>query len=154
MGVNTDGSIMFGVVCPGDAELPWETDEYDYIDEWWAEVKGYVPKWEPFTKDGEWAEGFDENDPRWDEEYEHKREWLAENPVPVSPENYCSQNVPMYVLAVPGTVLTCRRGYPETIDPSLMVVDSEQVRALMDFLERYEIESDGIPRWLLTSYWG
>jgi len=58
-------------------------------------------------------------------------------------------------LAVPESVQTCSRGCPEPIDiQKLLTVDVAGSEALIDFCNKYGIEMDAPPTWLLSSYWG
>ena len=155
MGVSTNGVISFGVPCEEDYEFPWDADEFEGdIEEWWRKENGFEDVHNPWTPEGNYADGWEKDDPRFDEYYGRRRDWLKANPVPVEPENYCSGECPMYAITVVGVGLSCRRGYPEAFDPASLAVTDEQVEALKSFLEKYEIEYEGEPRWLLTSYWG
>jgi hypothetical protein len=43
-----------------------------------------------FGESGDYAEGWSENDPRFEEYFSLRRKRLSENPVPFQAENYCS----------------------------------------------------------------
>jgi hypothetical protein len=86
--------------------------------------------------------------PEWDDYWAAKKEAVAAYPVTL--EYHCSGEYPMYFLAVNGTVVTARRGYPEVVQPT--TVAPQQVQALRDFCERFGIEC-GEPKWHLFSYW-
>lgn len=155
MGTSTNGIIGFGVPCDDGCEFPWDAGEFDGdIEEWWRHENGFVDIHNPWTEDGKYAAGWAKDDPRFEAYYKHRREWLANNSIPVEAENYCSGEYPMYAITVPGVGAKCLRGYPTSFDPSELTVTPEQVEALKAFLEKYEIEHDGEPRWLLMSYWG
>ncbi len=155
MGVSTNGTISFGVVCEEDTEFPWDTDRFDGdIDDWWREENGFQDVHHPWTPEGNYAAGWQEKDPRFKEYNAHRHEWTEANPVPVATENYCSGDYPMYAITIPGVGLSCCRGEPEAFKPAELTVSEEQVEALKAFLEKYKIAHDGGPRWLLTSYWG
>ena len=155
MSTSTNGVISFGVVCEEDTVFPWDESPFDGdIDVWWRHENGYVPIYEPFTSDGDFAEGWTENDKRFTEYYEHGRRWEDEHPLPVELVNYCSASVPMHIISLPDVGTSCRRGYPREFIPAELTVTDEQVDSLLSFLEKYKIESDSNPRWLLTSYWG
>lgn len=155
MGTSTNGEISFGVVIPEDTEFPWGAERFDGdIEEWWLEEIGFKSTHQPFDEDGEYADGFRPDDPRINAYFDEKRIALEENPVPITLVNYCSGDYPMFVIAVPGVLLTCRRGDPLKISPLDMTCSDQQVKELVTFLGKYGIEHDGEPGWLLTSYWG
>ena len=153
MGTSTNGIIGFGVPCDDGCEFPWDEFEGD-IEEWWRNENGFVDIHQPWTNDGNYATGWKERDPRFEEHYKHRRDWMEANPLPIEAENYCSGDYPMYAIVVPGVGASCRRGDPTSFEPSELVVTSEQIATLKAFLAKYAIEHDGEPRWLLMSYWG
>lgn len=154
MGVSTDGIIGFGVLCEEDTLLPWNMEGVYDIEEWWLDVSEYVPEFQPFTKEGDYAEGWSRGDSRFHKHYEDISAWLKEHPVPVEIVNYCMDSAPMYALCVPGTVIRCQRGYPTLFTPGLLSITNEQSSALLSFLEQWEIVSNNDPQWMLMSYWG
>lgn len=154
MGVSTNGIIFYGLVFEEEFEFPW--DDYDNdIDDWWKEVKGFTPTFNPFTPDGNYVNGVKEKDPRVDVYFNEMRTWEAVNPIPVEIVDYCSNEYPMYALAVPGTVVECRRGCPTEISISTLDWDVTKERLMWEFLEEYGIEhEDQKMKWYLASYWG
>lgn len=155
MGTSTNGIIGFGVPCDEECEFPWDAEEFEGdVETWWRHENGFVDIHNPWTEDGKYAAGWTKNDPRFDAYYNHRRAWLEANPVPIEAENYCSGDYPMYAITIPGVGAFCRRGDPATFDPSNLVVTPEQISALKSFLDKYSIEHNGEPRWLLMSYWG
>ena len=155
MTISTNGIIGFGVQCEDGCEFPWDAEEFEGdIEAWWRSENGFVDIYHPWTNDGNYAAGWQENDPRFDEYYKHRHNWMTANPIPIKVENYCSGEYPMYAITVTGAGARCRRGNPAAFDPHGLVVTAEQVAALKAFLETYNIEHDGEPRWLLMSYWG
>lgn len=155
MSVSTDGQINYGIPFEEGFEFPWDDESGETgIEDWWMEANGYKPPFQPFTSEGDYAPGFSKDDPRIDEYFKHRREWLEKNPVPVEDVNYCSGDCPMILLAVPGLGLSCSRGYPEAFDPQSLVATEEQRAMLLEFCKRWGIETDEEPKWYLTSYWG
>lgn len=155
MGTSTNGIIGFGVPCDEECEFPWDAEEFEGdVETWWRHENGFVDIHNPWTEDVKYAAGWTKNDPRFDAYYNHRRAWLEANPVPIEAENYCSGDYPMYAITIPGVGAFCRRGDPATFDPSNLVVTPEQISALKSFLDKYSIEHNGEPRWLLMSYWG
>lgn len=89
--------------------------------------------------------------------------------LPVEMVNYCSGGVPMYVLAVKGSVQKCGRGYPHRIQ--LPIDKPEEQVEYMKFLRKHigrdtwemineqagflkpELGQIPEPAWLLCSYW-
>lgn len=138
MGISTYGQICFGVQPKDDSELPWdnEDDEFD-LEYWWLRVRGC-----PEREEGQgWKEWFDQ-----------KEAWLSKHPCPVSAVNTCSCDYPVWVLAVPRTAKASCRGYPKEISHEDLTVTPEEVEALEAFCTAFNIDYDGEPRWLLSSY--
>jgi len=160
MSVSTDGIIAYGVLCgeQGDDNLfPWEEDEFEGdIEAWWRAVNDYKPIYKPYNDCGGYAEGWGEDDPRFGEYFKHQREWVEKNPLPVKLVNYCSGDYPMYCLAIPGTILTCNRGYPLRLEFSdLMKKPSmKEINTLLEFCGAYNIKICEQADWYLMSYYG
>lgn len=152
MGTSTDGQISYGVEIEEGYEFPW--DEHGDMEEWWQEINGYAPDWCPFTEDGDYKEGVERGDPRISEYFDHKREWMKKNPLPVEIVVHCSYDYPMYIIAVPGTVLKNSRGYPEEFKPWELEVTGIETLDLIEFCTKHSIEYIGEPAWRLTSLWG
>lgn len=150
MGTSTDGIIGHGVVCEKGAEFPWEIYGEE---EWWRKTSGYKPKHQPHTEEGDYAEGWSNGDPRFDEHFADERAWDKAHPMPVKVVNYCSDNCPMFALVVPSSHLVNNRGYPQGFDPEKLTVSDKELRALERFIVDHGIEGEA-PRWLLMSYWG
>ncbi len=151
MSTSTDGQICFGVAFEEDFEFPWGDD----IEAWWKDVNNYVnPEFNPFTEEGDYKPGINNSDPRIQKHWTHQRQWEKDNPMPVDLINYCSGECPMFIIAVPQTVITANRGYPVTVDPELFLLNEAIYKQqLLDFFNKYDIKS-AEPKWLLSSYWG
>ena len=155
MGVSTNGIIGFGVPCDEGTEFPWDADEFEGdIEAWWRHENGFKDVHQPWTPEGEYAPGWTKGDPRLEEYYAARRVWMNAHPVPVELENYCSAGCPMYAITLPGHGARCHRGYPEKFDPAQFLVREDEITGLKGFMEKYGIEGEGEPRWLLMSYWG
>lgn len=163
MGVSTDGQLCYGVPFPEGFEFPWEK----YSEEkWWRKINGYKPPFMLYNEDGEYLSGVKPPEALVDQYYEHQNEWDKANPFPVEVVNYCSDDCPMYMLAVKESVKNNSRGYPEEINPAELTVTDEQKKVLLNFIENYikekvdeyaEDYSDKLslePKWYLSSYWG
>lgn len=138
MSVSTDGIIGFGVIITGN--LPWYDDDDEYegdYEEWWKDETGFGLKW---------------SDGNSDEYFKLSKEHMKAHPLPFEEINYCSVDYPEYVLAVPSSVVRCVRGLPTKIDK--LSFEKKEVTALLEFLEKYEIEYEGDIGWYLMSYWG
>jgi hypothetical protein len=160
MGVSTDAQISFGILFKEEeAEFPWHGEKYDWdIEEWWRDERGYKPPFEIWEESSaEHKKGI--TPAQKSEYYKHRKEWLQQNPVPATEVNYCSGEFPMYILAVPSTVLTAYRGHPVELVPAQLIYPPKasvvELRAFYAFIEKYFPEhlSPG-PNWRLTSYWG
>ena len=156
MSISVEGAICFGFVCGEgcgeETEFPWDEEFDGDIDEWWRHVKGYQPLYKAFTAEGNYAEGWHENDPRFKEYFDHRFKWVKDNPLPVALLNCGSSDCPMYVIAVPNLGFECEWGYPTIFEPSQLEVSDVQINALKAFLDEYDIDYEGEPQWLLISY--
>lgn len=153
MGVSTDGQISYGVVIEEGYEFPWDVKHEDDLEDWWRRVNGFEDLHDPWTAEGGYADGWSREDPRFKDHYAHRHEWESHNPLPIELINYCSGDVPMYVIAIPDTGKICYRGCPTVFDPASLVVTDQQRDNLLAFLEKWSIKH-GEPGWVLTSYWG
>lgn len=153
MGVSTNGQLCYGVLFEDGFEFPW--DEYDGIEEWWKEVKGFVPTvFYPFDDEGNYAEGFNRESPEVDAYFDEEDEWEKANPIPVELVNYCSGEYPMYIITVSTASYSNRRGNAVVIDPNELIEEQKKVHdTLIQFLTEFEIEYDEEPCWLLSSWW-
>lgn len=155
MGVSTNGEISFGYAFDDGVEFPWDSEECGGdIEYWWREISGYQPPFQVYSENGGYMPGFSKDDPRIVGYYNHRREWEQASPVPIALVNYCSDDCPMYAITVKGVGLSCCRGYPKEFDPSKLVVTPEQIERLKQFCATHNIEVNGEPKWMLTSYWG
>jgi hypothetical protein len=155
MGVSTNGQICFGVVCEEDTEFPWDDGEWGGdIEEWWrTAVCGYIPEEEIYDESGGYIGGKEPSREKIASYHDAQRAFDALHPVPVELVNYCSDDCPMYILAVPSSSLSCSRGYPESFRPEDLKVSQEEIDSLLEFCRTHGIEH-GEPGWWLTSYWG
>lgn len=152
MGTTTNGQICFGILFEEGYEFPWDEDGLD-IDDWWREVKEWRPSKAVYTEGGNRLPGVTDAD--IDAYYRERREWDKANPCPVALVNYCSGDCPMYILAIPSTMKSARRGYPEVISRDLdFEFKPGDRQAFLGFMQAYEIDCPSVPAWYLSSYWG
>jgi hypothetical protein len=133
MGVSTDGILVFGIQLP-EEETPEFLKEFDNDFETFIDSLNGLPQWGEEGHDIRKTHAFRDN-------------------FPVDLVQHCSYEYPMYILAVRGTEITARRGYPNEIDPLTLYVDSDKVETLRKFCEEYNIEWEE-PKWYLCSMWG
>jgi|GEM_PF-3221801 len=156
MGVSVNGQICYGVVFGEGYEFPWDASDGGDLDDWWVRESGW--RWageEPFTGEGELAEGFSREDPRIAAYFESRRAWLGGHPAPVVEVNYQSGDEPAWILAIPASLVVARCGYPWAIDPRvLLFIEAEAEAELLAFCERYGLTPEGGPGWYLSSFWG
>ena len=151
MGTSTNGQLCYGVAFEEDFEFPWGDD----IDDWWVyTVHKFEHSFELFDSAGCYLNGREPTDEGNTRYWQERRDFEAAHPLPVTLVNYCSGDCPMYVVAVPGTTVVARRGYPEVVDPSALLVTQDQYGQLMKFFTDFGIDAPSTPSWLLTSYWG
>lgn len=156
MGQSTNGQICFGILLEDGIELPWDKDEFEGEPwEWWRKINGYKPLYECFTQDGqEYAEGFSRDDPRIDEMMDHQSAWDKSNPLPFEMVNVCSGDYPIWIIAVPKTVVTANRGTPLALTSEWLEEDLLVGHNLEEFCEKHDIKHADAPKWYLSSYWG
>ncbi len=146
MGTSTDGQLCFGIKLEEEV-LPWGDESLEDI---WLDAFD-LPE-SPYNEFGEYKPEYSADDPRADEYYSQRSAILRDNPLPIKEVDYCSADCPIMILAVPSSCLTCYCGYPLQIDPTKLVVTDEEVKALLDFCQRFGLS--GEPTWWLSSYWG
>ncbi len=141
MGTSTDAILCYGINLDEDKydELPWNEktedweDVYEDIDDWWEQVNGC-----DYGVIGD---------------YDLLYEWRKENPMPFELVWHCSYDYTMYILAVPDTVITANRGYPQVVAVP-KPVDFKKCLDFRNFCDKYKINmGDGLT-WLLCSMWG
>lgn len=153
MGVSTNGQICYGVLLEDGAELPWEQEEGGQdIDDWWRNQTGYVPSKPVYDGDGDRLQGITQDD--IEAYYAERRKWDEAHPCPVEMVNVCSGDCPIYIVAIPSTVKSARRGYPEKIDVQAdFALDPKLEIELCEFCVKYGIEYEDSPAWYLSSLW-
>lgn len=163
MGTSTDGEISFGIMFEEGFEFPWDEEmddgenAHDFggdIEEWWRLMNGFSLADCPYDQEGEYKPGFSAKDPRIAAYFTRQSEWDKEHPLPIQLVNYQSAEVPAYIIAVPQSVITARRGYPEELKIDHLKTNEAAKTVLIDFCRRFNIEFDGEPKWWLSSYWG
>lgn len=156
MSTTTDGQICYGILFEENDEFPW--DEFDDIDKWWVEcILKFKPSFDLFTKDGEWINGERPDQKKIDKYYEEKEEFEKKNKkLPIELVNYCSCDVPMYIIAVKGSTFIGNRGYPLEFNIlSLTTKETvENKNILIEFCKKHKIEHGKGPEWYLSSYGG
>ena len=156
MTTSTNGQICYGIALDEDTEFPWDSDEYEGdIDDWWVSgVLGYQPPFKMYNSAGNFINGVEPPKEKVKAYYQDRRDFKARNPkLPIELVNCCSGDYPMWILAVPSSCRSAGRGYPEAFHPSELSVSDDEVAALEEFCDNYDIERDA-PNWWLSSYWG
>jgi len=156
MGTSTDGEICYGVFV-GEETLPWQDEDDQDCDmdeeEWWRRETGFVRQHrELFTDVGSYIDG--DKPPAADisDYYKEQRDWIEQHPLPFEMVNACSGDYPMWIFAVPGTLISASRGDPVSINLDSFDVPTEALKAFNQFVAKYGIEGDA--GWWLSSYWG
>lgn len=158
MSTSTNANISYGIYFEEGFEFPWgeDTEWEGDMEEWWLIESGWTwDKESPFNSQGNYSPGFHADHPLVDQYFDSRRDWKKTHPCPVQEVNYQSGECPAYILAVPSTVLTARHGYPEVINTSYQLTETEEMReTLINFCKKYGIEHETGPQWYLSSYWG
>ncbi len=155
MGQSTNGQLCYGIAFEDGFEFPWDVKHEGEIDDWWAfEVHGFRHSVELFDDDGNYLNGVEPSKEASRQYFAERDAFAALHPLPISLINYCSGEAPMFMMAVPSSVHSNRRGYPTVIDPSKLTVTDDEVDALIRFCSAHGISFDDEPHWFLSSYWG
>ena len=139
------GQICYGILIEEGAEFPWDVDH----EAWWRDVNDYKPLWCPYTKYGGYKPGVKANDPRIKEYFNHQNDWHTENPFPITIVEYGCCEFSEVILAVTSSLID---GI-ESFHPEDLIVSKEDRDTLLNFCQRWNIESDD-PKWWLSSYRG
>lgn len=154
VGVSTDGEICYGIKYEEGYEFPWYEVDLD-IEDWWIyEVHGFKHSVEIYDEHGEYINGTIPPVEQIHAYFNERDNFKKEHPLPVELVNYCSEEYPEYILAVPSSLKTASRGYPVEINPSGLVVSEEEKAALVAFCNQYAPGGEDGPKWWLSSYWG
>jgi len=157
MGTSTDGQICYGVLIEEGTLLPWDNDEYDGdIEDWWIYgVLGFKHSFEIYDKDGNFIDGVQPSQEKLDAYYSERRKFEEQNEkLPVELVNCCSGDYPMWIIALPRTIINAKRGYPESFNPAQLKISNKEKELLFAFCKKFKIEMTDVPRWWLSSYWG
>lgn len=151
MGTSTNGQICYGIAFDEGHQFPWRDD----IEHWWLfDVLGFRHSFEIYDNSGNYLDGVRPPQAVISQYYGEKFQFAKNNPLPVSPVNYCSIDYPMIILAVPSTLRACGRGTPLEFNPEDLQVSDEERQALLGFCQEHNIEVPDKPMWHLSSYWG
>ncbi len=162
MSISTDGQICYGIVFEENYIFPWNAkDKYGRIENWWIyKICGHIDPVNIYDSNGHYKSDIPLRDLELNAEV--RNNFKEEHPIPVTLVNYCSDECPMYILAIPGTFKFNARGFPEEFNPKELVVSYLEIDALIDFCKEYcQPQKDSgdkfpkmEPKWYLTSYWG
>lgn len=157
MSTSTNGQICYGIYFDEGHEFPWDGEEWEGdIENWWLIESGW--KWDkqnPFDEHGNYSTGLHEDHPLVNEYFDSRYAWKESHPCPIELVNYQSGECPAHIIALPESIITARRGYPEVINPAYQLNSTKEMTdALTGFCAKYGIEHDTGPQWYLSSYWG
>ena len=153
MGTSTNANICYGIVLEDGYECPWDGLYEGDIEAWWLAERGFKHSFEIFDADGNYLEGAPASDDAISNYFQEERAFQKANPIPVELVNYCSNDFPMYVIAVPGTVVTALRGNPTPFNPDNLLCNFDAEQAFLAFCKHYDFP-ESRPGWVLSSYWG
>ena len=147
MGVSTDAILVFGIDLNENGYCE-EGEHPAFLEELADEDEGGV--WEVIFEDVIAKDaGLERGDMDW-------QEWdkiigPAKETAGVDLAHHCHSDYPMYILAIAGTEMRARRGFPIGMD-ALPAISTEQTDKLQDFCKRHSIPWRQ-PQWLLCSIW-
>lgn len=149
MTTSTDGQICYGVMVEEEFTFPWDYD--DNIEAWWRKIQGYMPPYVLYNEFGDYSTSATPSQKIINEYYDHQVAFDEAHPLPIELLMHCSFDYPMYILAVPGTVIYAPRGYPKSFNPIGLNVTETGVAILRKFCQEYGIV--GKEGWWLSSLW-
>lgn len=139
MGSSPYGRLSFGIAFDEDFEFPWsDRQKYDNdITKWWLDVSGYVQSPELYN---------------FESIYDAERKWLELHPLPVELVRRGSYDYPCYIVATRSTGVE----WTDTLvlTSEMFKSDEADTKILTEFLNKYNIEYEGKPNWLLSSFYG
>ena len=154
MTISTDGQICYGIPFDESCEFPWDDKRWDGIEDWWLyEVCGYTNPFELYINGG-YIDGIRPPEEEIDQYHKTMIGFQVKHPCPITLVNYCSCDAPMYILAVPSSIIVANRGYPKHIDVTRLVVSNQEIDALFEFCREHNLYGLASPKWWLSSYWG
>ena len=152
MGQSTDGQLCYGLCLDDDVELPWvDEDGNDELEQWWLNVNQFRPAHEIYDENGDYLNGQEATDQQIETYWDERKQWLDAHPLPFELVNYCSGEWPMYILAVPGTLVTASRGCPEIVSAETIV--AHDISPIVELCAKYSAHESRIG-WFLSSFWG
>lgn len=156
MGVSTDGQLCYGICFEEGFQFPWDELEMDFEDWWYEIICGYKKPFELYDENGEYNKSIpkDQLEKKKDEYHKHRYSFHKENKPPVVLLNYCTYDVPMYIMTLEDKSYSNSRGYPIEIDPANLIVSEKQKNILVDFCKKYIPSEVEEPKWYLSSFWG
>lgn len=149
--MSTYAQICYGIAFDEGYEFPWDiVPWFGDHEAWWRDVNDYEPLEYPYASNGGYKPGVDGNDPRAEEYYNHKENWIEENPLPITIVD-CGYDGEV-ILAVSSSLIVAYDA--KAFRPVDLVELSVKERVtLRDFCQRWNIESDE-PKWWLSTYKG
>lgn len=148
MSYATDAKLCYGFPVIKDgcgAGCPFFNGDIFFgdIEEWWKQEKGF--KHTIAINDGSTKE-------MKDKYYAEEEQWDKANPLPFDLVDHCSSVYCMYILALPGTVLCARRGYPVEVPKQLpdMRKHVKEAKAIRDFCKKYKVSIGKLGWWLCS----
>ena len=149
MGVSTDAILFYGILLPDDMGdgLPWGDD----IEFWWGKENGFEHSFEIYNESGNYLKGVEPEREIIRAYYKEWFDWQGVNPMPVELIYYCSDEYPMYALALPGSKVRAIRGRQKKIND--LAVNQDGLDLFVAFCQKYGFPVDDLA-WFLVSWWG
>ncbi len=155
--MRVDGQICYGLLLDEGVKLPWDGNLQGDIMRWWCYVAlDFVPSVELFDNQGHYLDDSIPSIVEIERYFEERDSFLASHQsLPVEMLNVQCTRDPIWILAIPDSIIKSDWGYPETFNPMDLAKKAPLVwnKILTDFCVAYDIEYRGIPQWYLSSYW-
>ena len=149
MGVSTDAIICYGISYEEGYKFPW--DHKNSIEEWWVDdVLGFTPSIQIYDSEGNHLPKVTEE--QINQYWKERRDFEDKCPLPVELIRHCSWGYPMFIVAVPSTVIYAHRGYPKELNPKHFDLSNHNIQSFIDFCKKHNIYEED-PKWWLCSFW-
>ena len=150
MGVSTNAIVYYGIEFGDEFPISEETfEEYEHVDASdWEELLAVK---QGVEHPGEWKDD-EETKKKFNDFWEKQRNIVKKFGVTIG--THCSDEYPMYYIAVEESHIIANRGFPKELDVyKFSILTSMWDIKIREFCELMGIEYSQ-PKWMLCSYWG
>ncbi len=121
------------------------------FEEWWLHINGFRPQFEPFTESGDYAEGWVEDDPRFELYFDERNDWLRTTPPPARTWRFQEGGKSRHLILMASSVVVCTNRMPLAITPETLLIDECDRAHFLSFLCSHSLKYDNEPKWFLMN---